>query len=74
MQGSTDDMQELINGIDPVELGRAWSLSQGAVKARLTGKRALTIREIGAVADLVGIDLLFHSLHATLHDDHRIDT
>lgn len=48
-------MQELINRIDPVELGRAWSLSQGAVKARLTGKRALTIREIGAVSKLLGV-------------------
>lgn len=55
MQGSTDYMQELINRINPVELGRAWSLSQGAVKARLTGKRALTIREIGAVSKLLGV-------------------
>lgn len=70
MPQSTDDMQGLINNIDPATLGRAWGLSRAAVRARLTGKRALTIREIGAVADLVGIELVLHSLHAAFHDDH----
>lgn len=48
-------MHTLINSIDPTKLGDAWNLSRDAVKARLTGKRALTVREIGEAATLLGI-------------------
>lgn len=51
-----------MSNLDPLALGEAWNLSQGAVKARLTGKRALTLSEICALADLVGIGLLLDAL------------
>lgn len=54
MHESTDDIHDLINSIDPAELCDVWNLSRGAVKARLTGKRALTIREICEVSKLLG--------------------
>lgn len=54
MPQSTDQMTELINTIDPTKLGDAWGLSKMAVRARLTGKRALTVREICEVSKLLG--------------------
>lgn len=63
---------ELARQIEIKTLCEAWELSENAVRARLTGKRALTLEEVGAVADLVGIDLLFHSLHRTFSDHHRV--
>lgn len=55
MPNSTDNMKNLINSIDPAKLGDAWNLSASAVRARLTGKRALTIREICEASKLLGV-------------------
>ena len=67
-------MLELARSIDIETLCEALELSGRAVRSRLTGKRDLTIREIGAIADLVGIDLLFYSLRSSFHDDHGVNS
>ena len=47
-------MNQLISNLDPLELGKIWNISQKAVRSRLNGERDLTIREISAVAQLLG--------------------
>ena len=55
-------MNQLISNLDPLELGKSWNLSQKAVRSRLNGERDLTLSEICALADLVGIDGLLDAL------------
>lgn len=60
-------MTALINSIDPSRLAHAWNLGDKAVRSRLNGERDLTLVEIGAVADLVGVELLLHALRGSFH-------
>lgn len=55
MQSSTDHMYSTIRTIDIAELSKAWDVSVKAVKSRLDGGRDLTVREISAVARLLGV-------------------
>lgn len=55
-------MLALLATLDPLELGAAWNLSQKAVRPRLNGERDLTLSEVCAVADLVGIQALLDAL------------
>lgn len=55
MQSSTDHMYSTIRTIDIAELSKAWDVSIKAVKSRLDGGRDLTVREISAVARLLGV-------------------
>lgn len=73
MPQSIDNMTALINSINPQHLESAWNLSTKAVRSRLNGERDLTMSEVGAVADLVGIELLLHSLGGSLHENHRVN-
>lgn len=72
MPQSIDQMTELMNLIDPNVLAAEWNLSRKAVRSRLNGERDLTLSEVGALADLVGIDLLLHSLGRSFHENHRV--
>lgn len=67
MPQSIDNMTTLINSLSPQHLALAWNLSPKAVRSRLNGERDLTMSEVGAVADLVGMDLLLHSLGSSFH-------
>ena len=59
-------MKQLISNLDPLELGKAWSLSSKAVRSRLNGERDLTLSQICAVADLAGIQELLDALSRPL--------
>lgn len=67
MPQSIDNMTTLINSIDQAHLAHAWNLGDKAVRSRLRGERDLTMSEIGAVADLVGMDLFLHALRGSFH-------
>lgn len=67
MPSRIDNMTSLINTIDSHQLASAWDLSANAVRSRLRGERDLTMSEIGAVADLVGMDLFLHALRGSFH-------
>lgn len=45
----------LARSIDIKALCEAWGLSAEAVRSRLTGKRDLTVREVGAMAKILGV-------------------
>lgn len=59
-------MLALLVALDPMELGTAWNLSQKAVRSRLNGERDLTLSEVCAVADIIGIQALLDALGSPL--------
>lgn len=67
MPQSIDNMTALINTIDRTQLAHTWNIGDKAVRSRLNGERDLTMGEIGAVADLVGVDLFLHALRGSFH-------
>lgn len=48
-------MKQLISNLDPLELGKAWSLSSKAVRSRLNGERDLTYRELVLLSESLGV-------------------
>lgn len=55
-------LKKLISNLDPLDLQSIWGLSRNAVRSRLNGERDLTLSEICALADLVGIHKLLDAL------------
>lgn len=41
----------------------AWGLSASSVRARKEGKRPMSVRELGALADIYGISVLLNALN-----------
>ena len=58
-------MLKLAQKIEIKSLSKAWGVSRKAVRSRLAGSRDLTVREVGAIADLVGVDLLLDALNSS---------
>lgn len=56
-----------------VALGSAWGLSQKEIDSRLNGRKSMTVRDLGGLADIHGVGVLLDALDSPVNEVARGD-